>query len=175
MHSTPHQHIPESDVNRSVHGLHAVRSPESDLLCPRCLLHRLSTLHQHSRESDISNSLYGMHFARSPESDLFSPRCLSHTHSTLHQHSRKSEVNRLPLSTHIMGSSEVVVKCGNSCAILCTWGSRFLDTPGTTRKNPEQPGRTQKNREKPRLGFFWVLPGSSGYFRATKDPPKRTP
>ena len=50
---------------------------------------------------------------------------------------------------------------------------------GHTRNNPEEPGKTRKNPEKPkkktRPGFFWVLPGSSGYFRATMDPQKRTP
>ena len=106
----------------------------------------------------------------------------THAHSTLHQRSPESDVNRLPLSTHIMGSSEVVVKCGNSCAILCTWGSRFLDTPGTTRKNPEKPGRTRKNPEKRRKtrtwvlsGFFRVLPGFSGRQGTPKKDPLSVP
>ena len=46
---------------RSVHGMHSARSPESDLLRPRCLLHTHSTLRQHNPESDVNRLFLSAH------------------------------------------------------------------------------------------------------------------
>ena len=74
-----------------------------------------------------------------------------------------------------MGSSEVIVKCGNSWGNFGYLGFKVF---GHTRNNPEEPGKTRKNPEKPRKTQTWVFLGSSGFFRlfpGNNGPPKKDP